>query len=573
MRDMERGQIHYELFVRRQPGSGWALELATEDRVRATETAEQALAEGRVAAVRVTKETLDPETREFMSVTILTKGAPERTKARKARENTEPLCVSPSDLYTVHARERIGRLLDNWLVRNKATPFELLHRPDLVEKLEASGIELQHAIQKVAVPEAQARGIGVHEIIRSFQHLAERAIERLMKDHRKGLLPNLDREGFAAAAERLVSEPERSYLLGAGVAAAMAPAKTWGEKVGRLLDLADAAPRDPQARAGALQVLEQPLAEILGSRAGLADLLGADLDLGGQLAAMTRIAGADSVEALIALDPKVALIMPPLSGPAARLATWLSGSSFETCRAALAQRVLRELTGPRRLRPGDADGEIDLLRGLAMALTVSGDRVLSLDDVHESFSARSKMLVTSDFVEALLGDHMTAREELEALIRLTENVTGAANKRQAARYISANISALRFEKEMRYGPDSPATRMASLAAMQKSVLRAGLVTEDAAPIQAKIGEVGGLIEADGKIVTLIARAPAPAVHRLNLLLRIAIGEAAPLGPAADRARAEALKLVRNPELREELAKSPDAVERVRGMMQSAGMAA
>jgi len=81
MRDMERGQVHYELFVRRQPGSGWALELATEDRVRATETAEQALAEGRVAAVRVTKETLDPETREFMSVTILSKGAAERYAA------------------------------------------------------------------------------------------------------------------------------------------------------------------------------------------------------------------------------------------------------------------------------------------------------------------------------------------------------------------------------------------------------------------------------------------------------------------------------------------------------------
>jgi ribosome-interacting GTPase 1 len=60
-----------------------------------------------------------------------------------------------------------------------------------VEKLEASGIELQHAIQKIAIPEAQARGIGVHEIIRSFQTLAERAIERLMKDHRKGLLPDL----------------------------------------------------------------------------------------------------------------------------------------------------------------------------------------------------------------------------------------------------------------------------------------------------------------------------------------------------------------------------------------------
>jgi hypothetical protein len=573
MGDMERGQVHYELFVRRQPGSGWSLEIATEDRARAIETAEHALEDGRAAAVRVTKETLDPETREFRSVTILSKGAPERARTRKVREDSEPLCVSPSDLYTCHARERIGRLLDNWLLRNKATPFELRHRPDLVEKLEASGIELQHAIQKVAIPEAQARGLGVHEIIRSFQQLAERAIERLMKDHRKGLLPNLDKEGFAAAAERLVAEPDRAYLLGAGVAAAIAPAKTWGEKVGRLLDLADAAPTEPQARAAALQVLEQPLAEILGSRAGLADLLGGDLDLGAQLAAMTRVAGGESVELLIGMDAKVGRIMPPLPESASRLATWLSAAVFESCSTAIAQRVLRELTGPRRLKPGDADAEIDLLRALAMALTAAGDRVLSLDDIHEAFSARSRMLVTSDFVEALLGDSMTAREEVEALVRLAENVTGAANKRQAARYLAANVSALRFEKEQRYGPDSPATRMAGLAVLQKSILRAGLVTEDAAPVQAKIGEIGGLIEADGKIVTLISRAPAPAVHRLQLLLRMAVGEAAPLGPAADRARSEALKLVRNPDLRDELSRSPEAVEKVRGMMQIAGMAA
>jgi hypothetical protein len=99
-----------------------------------------------------------------------------------------------------------------------------------------------------------------------------------------------------------------------------------------LLDLADAAPSEPQARAAALQVLEQPLAEILGSRAGLADLLGADLDLGEQLAAMTRMAGADSVEALIQIDPKVARIMPTLPAPAARLAGWLSGPGFESGR-------------------------------------------------------------------------------------------------------------------------------------------------------------------------------------------------------------------------------------------------
>jgi hypothetical protein len=568
-----RGTIHYELFVRRQPGSGWTLDLATEDRARAIESAEEQLAEGRVAAVRVTKEVLNEETREFSSVTILNKGAPDRAKPKKVVEDKEPLCVSPSDLYTCHARERIGRLLDNWLVRQRATPFELLHRPDLVEKLEASGVELQHAIQKVAIPEAQARGIGVHEIIRSFQALAERAIERILKDHRKGQLPNLDKEGFAAAAERLVGEPDRAYLLGAGVAASIASARTWSDKVALLLDLADAAPTHPQAREQALQVLEQPLAEILGSRSGLAELLGPDLDLGSQLAAMTRLAGADAVEALISIEPSVARVMPSLEGPAARLSNWLAGPHFESCRVAIAQRVLRELTGPRRLKPGLAEEEIGLLRGLAMALTAAGGRILSIEDIHNAFTARSKSLVTGDFVDALLGKDNAAKDEVELLIKLAENVTGGANKRQAARWLNANVSALRFEKELRFGPDSPAQKLATLAAMQKSVLRAGLVPEEAGPIQTKIGEIGGLIEADAKLVAMVAKAPAPAVHRLNLLLRLAVGEAGPVGPVADRARAEAARLMRAPDVRDELVKSPEARDKVRGLAQACGLAA
>lgn len=567
------GKVHYELFVRRQPASGWTLDLATEDRARAIEAAEEQLAEGRVAAVRVSKEVLNEETREFTSVTILNKGAPERAKQKKVREDNEPLCVSPSDLYTIHARERIGRLLDNWLARHKATPFELLHRPDLVERLEASGVELQHAIQKVAIPEAQARGIGVHEIIRSFQALAERAIERLLKDHKRGQLPNLDKEGFASAAERLVSEPDRAYLLGAGVAASIASAKGWSDKVGLLLDLADAAPTNPQARDQALQVIEQPLTEILGSRAGLTDLLGADLDLGGQLAAMTRLAGADAVEALISIEPSVARVMPPIEGPAARLANWLGGPHFDGCRSAVAQRVLRELTGPRRLKPGDAEAEIDLLRGLAMALTAAGGRVLSIEAIHEAFTERSKTLVTSDFVDSLLGKDKGAREEVELLVRLAENVTGGANKRQAARWLNANISALRFEKEIRFSPDSPAQKLATLAAIQRSIARIGLVPEEAGPIQAKIGEVGGLVEADSKLVVTVAKAPAPAIHRLSLLLKLAMGEAGPTGPVSDRARAEAARLMRAPEVRDELVKSPEMLDRVRGLAQAAGLAA
>lgn len=571
---MSAQQVHYELFVRRTPGAPWTLDMATENRTHAVDNAQALMKEGKVAAVKVTKETLDEETREFQSVSILSLGMTEAPKKKKVVENQEPLCVSPQDLYTVHARERIGRLLEGWLERKGATPFELLHRPDLVEELEASGTEIQHAIQKIAIPEAQARDMSVHELIRAFSGLVERAIERLAKDHRrKGVMPNLDKEGFANAAERVSREPERVYLLGAGVAASIAPAKNWADKISRLLDLADAAPVTGPPRALALAVIEQPLAEILESKSGLDNVIGKDLDLGAQLGAMTRLAACDAVDALMRIEPSVAKVMPPLSEASTRLSKWLSADDFESVRAAIVRRVVRELNGPRRLRPGDAEGEIEIMRALAMALTAAAGSLLPLDDIQTAFSARSKMLVTGDFVEAYLGKDKTAREEAEALMWLVENVIGGANKRQAGRYLAAGIAALRFEKEFRFGPDTAAVKLQKLAALQRGVSRGGLAAEDYGPIQQKIGDVAGLVEADARLVQTLAKAPAPPIHKLMLMLRLAVGETCPTGPAADRARHEAMRMMRQDDTRAELASHPESLGLVRSMIQQLGMAA
>ncbi|MDP1600969.1 hypothetical protein [Phenylobacterium sp.] len=571
---MNGQQVHYELFIRRTPGGGWTLDMATENRAAAISNAEELMSAGKVAAVRVTKETLHPETREFQSVTILNLGATETPKKKKVVENLDPLCVSPQDLYTVHARERIGRLLEGWLERKGATPFELLHRADLVEELEASGTDLQHAIQKVAIPEAQARGLSVHEVIRTFTTLVERTIDRLLKDFRKGGMPDLDKEGFARAAERVSRDPERAYLLGAGVAVCIAPARTWPEKISRLLDLADAAPITGPPRGLALQTIEQPLAEILGSRTGLDHVIGLDLDLGGQLAAMTRLAACDTIDALMRIEPSVAKIMPPLSEAATRLARWLAAEDFQSVRVAITKRVVRDLNGPRRLRPGDAAGEIEVMRGLAMALTAAAGSLLQPEDVQAAFSQRSRMLVTSDFVESYLGGgERTARNEAEALMWLVENVIGAANKRQAGRYLSAGISALRFEKEFRYGPDTAAVKLQKLAALQRAVARGGLAPEDYLPIQAKIGDVGGMVEADARLVPTLARTPASPGQKLMLMLKLAIGETAPSGPAADRARQEAMRLVRLEDTRADLAANPERMGQVRDLIQQLGAAA
>ena len=571
---MSRAQVHFELFVRRKINAPWVLEIATEDRARAFETAEELLADGRVAAVRVTKETLNEETREFSSLTLMSKGAVEGRREPKVREADDtPPCITPQDLYSVHARERIGRLLDGWLHRKSVTPFELLHRPDLVEQLEASGVEVQHAVQKIAIPEAQARGATTHEMVRTFQALADRAIERILRDGRKNVFPKVDGENFARTAEALNDEPERGYLLGGGVAAFIGSGANWAEKVGKLLDLADGAPEAGRPRGLALQVLEQPLSEIVAIKGGLAGLLGPDLDLGGSLAAMTRVAAAGEVSALMRFDPSLNKQLPPLEGEAARLATWLQRDAFESVRSSLARRVVHELTGPRRLRPSDPEGEIDVLRALAMALMAAAPKLLPAQDVQDAIIERSKALVGSDFVSVYLDGRASALAEVAALIRLAENVAGVANKRAAARWIIASVGALRFEKEMRQGGGSPPARLASLAELQKAVRRASLPEAEEQDCLAKIGEIGAMVEADCKLVAAVAKAEAPALQRLTLLLRLATGETGPSGVVADKAKAEVMRLLRTPEIRTELAGKPEVLEGMRTLMVEAGLAA
>ena len=571
---MSGSQVHFELFARRKMNAPWTLELATENRTAAIEAAEDMMAQNRAAAVKVCKETLDPETGAFKSISILAKGAVNATKQKNDADGDEtPLCVTPSDLYTVHARERIGLLLDGWLRRSRVTPFELLHRPDLIEDLDASGVEIQHAVQRVAVPEAQARGLTVHEVIRTFQALIQRAVERLIKDGRKNAFADVEGPAFAESAIRLIDDPERSYLLGGGVAAYMARASDWPGKIGLILDLAENAPDAGPPRGLAMQVLEQPLSEVLGSRGGLADILGPELDLGGQLAALTRLAAGREVKALTSFDPNIAIQIPPLTGEAARLASWLEREAFESVRASIGRRILRELGGPRRLRPDDPEGEIAILRALAMALTASAGSLLSQEDVQTAFMDRCKSLVAGDFVDRYLANREGALSEAQALVRLAENMVGAANKRAAARWISAAVSALRFEKDLRNGPDSPSTKLAVLAELQRAVNQAGLNDADQAKAAGQIGEIGGMIEADAKLTANLARASAPVVQRLTLLLRLASGETAPLGPAAERAKKEAMRLLRNADTRGALAADAEALERVRGLMQTTGMAA
>lgn len=568
------GPVHYEVYIRKTAPAPWSLLMATEDRKAAIETAEDLLKDDRAAAVRVTKETLDPETMAFSSFTVLTKGAPEVKRKRLVEESGGgSVCSSPQDLYAPHARERLAQVMEDWLGRNGVTAFELLHRPDLAEKLEASGVEIQHAIQRVAVPESQATGQSVHDLVRHYQKLADRTVERVILAGRRGLFPDLSQRRVADVAVHLAGSSDRAFAMGGAVCAFVQDAKGARARLERLMDIVDGAPADGPPRALVLVPVEQFLCELLSQRTNLAQVLGPSLDQGASLAAVVRMAAPREVEALIRFDPRLELLIPPVEGAAIRLGDHLAAGEFPLLAAALARMVVRELMSPRRLRPSDAPGEIDILRALATALTATAGRLLTLDEVQNAFVERSKTLVTADFVAAYVKGCDTVLCEAELLTRLCENVTGGANKRSAARWLAACVSSLRFETEMRQSGGTAAQKLNILAGLQKSVRTAALTEHDEQAICDGIGVLGGLVEADARLTVQLARAPAPAVQKLGLLLRLAAGDTAPTGPAADRAKAEALKLLRAPDARAALGADPQALVQLRPMMKAAGLAA
>lgn len=570
------GQVHYEIFFRKTAPSGWTLLQATEDRKQAIHLAEDMLADKQAVAVRVTKETLDPESMSFDSVTILDRGMPEPVRRTVERDETaRPMCQTPAEIYAPHPRELIGRALEDWLARHGVTTFELLHRPDLVERLEASGVELQHAVQKIAVPESQASGLPLHALMRHYQKLAEQSAQRVVDAGRRGVFVDLANRSLADLAQKMEGVPDRAFVMGGILCRALVGVKGARARLDRLMDLIDRAPAEGPARAMVMVPIEQILSEMLGSRRVLAEILGPDLDQGAALTAAVRMVAPREIEMLTRADARMAAQIPALDPAVGRLGARLESGEFPLLAAAIARMVLRELMGPRRLRPANARGEIDVLRALAMSLTATTGRLLSLEEVQQAFVERSRALVAADFVAAYVSKCETVICEAEHLTRLCENVTGVANKRAAARWLEAVVGSLRFETEMRTGAAGQAgvERLAVLARLQRSVRAAALSDHDERQITEIVGVVGGQVEAEARLTQAFARSPAPPGQKLSALLRMAAGETAPLGPAAERARMEALRLFRSPEARAALAESPESLTGLKPLLKAVGLAA
>src|SRR5215471_7584667 len=378
-------EIHYEVFRRVGARGGWKLHEVASTRELAIAIARDMMATEKATGVKVVKETYNDETSAFLTLTIFEEGH-NRMKVAQSQEDAPPAlpCFKPDDLYSYHARATMSRLLTDYLARHKVTITELIHRAEMLEKLEATGTLYQHAIQKVAVAQASSTTTPVQQIIKGLNELTTQAFHRVYRDQRKGLFPDPRLDQFAELAVKLASQGDAAYLFNGALARHLRDCAGWDEKVLRLISIMESAPLDETARKLVLTSVDAILAECLNGSAALHELMGPAENLGHALNNLVTL--------FLGRTPDGSRAGEGL----AALAQHFAADSLPEARTAIANRIISEFKGNKRLCPDFLVDELKTLRAIANRIVMGVGKYLSHQDLIEAFTLRSKRLVVQE---------------------------------------------------------------------------------------------------------------------------------------------------------------------------------
>ncbi|WP_203290816.1 hypothetical protein [Maricaulis parjimensis] len=526
------GKIHYEVFFKKNRKAGWALQEAFTDRDSAIKLASGLVAKNKDGSVRVTKEKYDEATRSFRAVPVYEAGAEKYGAIDEKSSEARLPCLTPDDLSKPHARDTIRRVLTSWLERVQAVPMELLHRADLVENLEASGTELQHAVQKVAVASARENDANVQSFVKQLNELVQKALGRVYKDARDKRLPSYPKKTpFKEIASDIFSKDKRPYSLRAAMADRLSHERKFADKLEVLLDMSDALPEDAEARAFALAEVDAYIAEVISFDAGREAMMGPCKDLGETLERLACLFDGDHSADALSLAPSAAK----------RLAKKIKTREFEACRSVIASQLLKELERPGRLRPTSVRDEVRLARDLAARLVIVADSLLPADALIKAFTARSARLLQTDTIDEYLRHARDPNEEIERLLALEENLVGETNKGKLASYVRGVIGNARAESHYVRGEGQPLERLAVLTAHQARVMRGTYPKKDKLELAASFDTLGMKIIDESKILNMVEAGDRPALDKAMGLLRLATAGALPMGHCCGDAQARAIR--------------------------------
>ena len=515
-------EIHYEVFRRVGAKRGWTLHDVRSDRDSAIEMAQGLMKAEKATGVKVVKETYNDDTGDYLTLKIFEEGhnSVQVPVAQEDAPHAIP-CFKPKDLYSYHSRATIRQLMPDFLARNKITVTELIHRANMLEKLEATGTVYQHAIQKVAVAQASTTSTNVQQIVKSLNELATQSIQRVYRDQRKGLFPNPSANQFAELANKIAAQGDASYIFNAALANHLKDARGWDQKVEMLLTVMEHAPQEEAPRKLVLSSVDAILSEAMGGSAALHELMGKTETLAESLGLL--------IETFLGKAPKNA------KGGLSMLTQHFAKDDLAEARTAVADRIVAEFKSTKRLMPDSLVEELKALRSLANKVVMGVGKYLSHEDPVAAFTLRSKRLVTQEILSSHI-DGAQADEKVERPLFVEENVIGAENKRQLASFVLPVVNSAPFENFFSNGKTPIIGRLQRLTFLQTRVRRSNFIEEHRQEIAAKMDRIGFAAANTAKLFESIEARPGSHVEKATTLLKLSLNGVLTEGQLATKAR-------------------------------------
>jgi hypothetical protein len=480
------------------------------------------MASEQATGVKVVKETYNDETGDYLTLKIFEEGH-NQVKIPVAQEDAPHAlpCFKPEDLYSYHARATIRRLMPDFLARNRITVTELIHRADMLEKLEATGTLYQHAIQKVAVAQAASTTTPVQQIVKGLNELATQATNKVYRDQRKGLFPNPHPHQFAELAQKLAGQGDGAYVFNAALANHLKDANGWDEKVHMLLAIMEIAPAEEAPRKLVLSSVDAILAEVMAGSAALHELMGASENLAEALSKL--------VEIFLGHPPKNA------KHGLSELTQHFARDDLAEARTAVADRIVAEFKSTKRLVPDSLVEELKALRSLANRVVMGVGKYLSHEDLVAAFTLRSKRLV----VPEVLAFHIEGAppdEKVERLLFVEENVIGAENKRQLAGFVHPVVNSAAFETFFTNAKVPILGRLQRMAFLQNKVRRSNFIEENRQEIAGKMDRIAFAAASAARLFENLDARSTNHVEKAITLLKLTLGGFFTEGMLSARAR-------------------------------------
>lgn len=560
---MSGSDTHYEVYFRNSPTDQWKMLGAESSKQLAIDEARDAMRDAPNGSVKVVKEVFEIDTGMFVSNTVFREGEQSVVKPDRADKQDDIPCSAPDQLIATAGREAIKLALREWLAQEQSLVLELVHNPKLVDRLEASGTVMQHAVQSYAVARADEREASVQHYIKQLNALIGQATQILYQDTRAESVERLTPEKVHTVLERLSERSDRERRLKLNLAFTLGEERDWYSKGEKMIGLINAIRQLGDDHRWARGIVERFLEEFIGDYNARSCLIEPPADLGQKVDALTAIlcGRTDAVELLKPLGRVVA--------------GNIKHGRFKRCQLVLARDVVGILQTPKRLRPSDVFSEIDLVRRLADSMIASAGHLLSPDSIANAFTTRSAQLVQHDAMTEIAKARPHPEDALNALVEMERSVVGMQNKVKIADYIISFATSFQAKNHFVFGQQPLLARLSALGKFDERVRASTFPETEKIRIGRTLTAIGEEINRETEFFRRIDGAKADPLDKALEHLRLVENRVLPKGALWAEAYKRAKRLLNSPSGQESLASgTPETVKklkRIQAIMRAMGL--